>query len=120
MILAVVWSLACLVVISITLLATSKKTSATFVFTSFENTTGWGSGIGCILGIIQSALALIGSDAATHMSEEMPHPSRDTPKAMIYSVAIGGITYVSTFFIPSMKLTTSKRCCVSSRYLILP
>jgi amino acid transporter len=79
-------------VISITLLATSKKTSAKYVFTGFDNTTGWTSGIACTLGVVQSALSLIGCDAATHMAEEMPHPARDTPKAMVYSVLMGGVT----------------------------
>jgi len=44
--------------------------------------------------MLQSALSLIGSDAATHMSEEMPRPTRDTPKAMVYSIVVGGVTYV--------------------------
>jgi choline transport protein len=89
---AVIWSLLSFVVISITLLATSKKTDAAFVFAGFENVTGWGSGMAGILGIMQSALSLIGSDAATHMSEEMPDPARDTPRAMVYSVVMGGAT----------------------------
>ncbi|KAH8587349.1 amino acid/polyamine transporter I [Bisporella sp. PMI_857] len=89
---ALVWSLLSFAAISITLLATSNKTSAKYVFTGSDNSTGWSSGISCILGMVQSALSLIGSDAATHMSEEMPNPSRDTPRAMMYSVAIGGIT----------------------------
>lgn len=86
------WSLLCFAVTSIVLLATSKKTTASFVFAGFDNSTGWVPGIACVLGIVQSALSLIGCDAATHMSEEMPNPSRDTPKAMVYSVGIGGVT----------------------------
>ncbi|KAG4411404.1 hypothetical protein IFR04_015462 [Cadophora malorum] len=89
---AMIWSLLCFGILSVTLLATSKKTSATYVFTGFSNTTGWPSGISWILGMLQSALSLIGSDAATHMSEEMPRPTRDTPKAMVYSIVVGGVT----------------------------
>lgn len=88
------WSLISLVVISITLLATSGKTTGTYVFTTFDNTTVWTSGVACLLGMMQSALSLIGLDAATHMSEEMPHPGRDTPRAMVLSIVIGGVTYV--------------------------
>ncbi len=75
-----------------TLLATSRKTEAKYVFTNFENITGWGNGVSWILGMLQSALSLIGSDAATHMSEEMPHPAKDTPRAMVYSIIVGGVT----------------------------
>jgi len=86
------WSLLCFGITTIVLFATSKKTSASFVFTGFENTTGWVNGVACVIGVVQSALSLIGCDAATHMAEEMPNPSKDTPKAMVYSVVIGGIT----------------------------
>ncbi|CZS96131.1 uncharacterized protein RAG0_05572 [Rhynchosporium agropyri] len=68
------------------------RTDATYVFAGFSNTTGWPSGISWILGMLQSVLSLIGSDAATHMSEEMPRPTLDTPKAMVYSIVVGGIT----------------------------
>jgi len=88
----VFWSLLSLVVIGTTLLATSGKTNGTYVFTGFENKSGWGSGVACVLGMMQPALALIGSDAATHMSEEMPYPGRDTPRAMVLSIVMGGIT----------------------------
>ena len=88
----VYWSITGVVVISITLLATSEKSSAEFVFTEFNNETGWSSGVGWILGLLQSALSLIGFDASTHMAEEMPHPARDTPLAMVYTIIVGGVT----------------------------
>ena len=43
------------------------------------------------------SLSLIGYDAITHMTEEMPRPTRDAPLAMLMCVAIGGVTYVSMF-----------------------
>lgn len=46
-----------------------------------------------ILGLLQSALALIGYDAIAHMMEEMPRPRRDAPIAMMMTVGVGGITY---------------------------
>jgi choline transport protein len=48
------------VVISIVLLSTSAKKDAAFVFTDFENETGWSDGMSWILGLLQSALSLIG------------------------------------------------------------
>ena len=88
----VLWSLLMFVVISITLLATSEKSSAEFVFTGFANETGWPDGMSWLLGLLQSALSLIGFDASTHLAEEMPSPARDTPLAMVLSVGVGGIT----------------------------
>ena len=89
---ALYWSITGVIVISITILATGDKNDADFVFTDFANETGWSDGMAWILGLLQSALSLIGYDAALHMTEEMPRPSEDAPRAIIYSIIIGGIT----------------------------
>ncbi|KAI0017029.1 choline transport protein [Xylariomycetidae sp. FL0641] len=91
---ALYWSLFGFVVVSIVLLATSDKNGAGFVFTDFENTTGWADGMAWILGLLQSALSLIGFDAALHMTEEMPRPAVDAPRAILYAVCVGGATGV--------------------------
>ncbi|KAF7563947.1 hypothetical protein G7046_g179 [Stylonectria norvegica] len=96
---ALAWSILGVVIISIVLLATSDKTDASFVFTDFNNETGWNDGISWILGLLQSALALIGFDVVLHMAEEMPNPSKDAPRAMIYSIAVGGVTGVALILI---------------------
>ncbi|KAI0156971.1 choline transport protein [Xylariaceae sp. FL1272] len=89
---ALYWSLLAVVVISIVLLATSDKNNAKYVFTDFENSTGWSDGLAWILGLLQSALSLIGFDAALHMTEEMPSPAIDAPRAILYAVGVGGVT----------------------------
>ncbi|KAM5342193.1 hypothetical protein ACJ41O_015224 [Fusarium nematophilum] len=89
---ALYWSIISVVVISIVLLATSPKTDAEFVFTNFSNTTGWSDGTAWMLGLLQSALSLIGFDAVAHMTEEMPRPTKDAPHAMIAAVLVGGVT----------------------------
>ena len=89
---ALYWSVTGVIVISITTLATGNKTSAGFVFTDFANETGWSDGMAWILGLLQSALSLIGYDAALHMTEEMPRPSEDAPRAIVYSIIVGGVT----------------------------
>ncbi|KAK4065889.1 uncharacterized protein Triagg1_8441 [Trichoderma aggressivum f. europaeum] len=86
------WSIFGVVIISIVLLSMSDKTSAEFVFTNFNNETGWPDGMAWILGLLQSALSLIAFDVVLHMTEEMPNPSRDAPRAMLYSIVIGGVT----------------------------
>ncbi|OAA41820.1 GABA permease [Metarhizium rileyi] len=94
---ALYWSILGVVVISIVLLSMSEKTNADFVFTNFQNTTGWPDGIAWILGLLQSALSLIAFDVVLHMTEEMPNPSRDSPRALIYAIMVGGVT--GTIFI---------------------
>ncbi|EGR51030.1 amino acid transporter-like protein [Trichoderma reesei QM6a] len=89
---ALYWSIFGVVIISIVLLSMSDKTSAEFVFTDFNNETGWSDGMAWILGLLQSALSLIAFDVVLHMTEEMPHPARDAPRAMLYSIVIGGVT----------------------------
>ncbi|KAH7150224.1 amino acid/polyamine transporter I [Dactylonectria estremocensis] len=89
---ALLWSILGVVIIGIVLLAMSKKTDATYVFTDFNNETGWSDGMAWVLGLLQSALSLIGFDVVLHMAEEMPNPARDAPRAMIYAIAVGGVT----------------------------
>ncbi|XXH03983.1 hypothetical protein Hte_010392 [Hypoxylon texense] len=89
---ALYWSLLGVVVISIVLLATSGKNDASYVFADFQNETGWSDGMAWILGLLQSALSLIGFDAALHMTEEMPRPAADAPRAILYAVGVGGVT----------------------------
>ncbi|KUJ22950.1 amino acid permease [Mollisia scopiformis] len=102
---ALYWSILAVVVISITILATSDKNDASFVFTDFNNDTGWSDGTAWILGLLQSALSLIGFDAACHMTEEMPSPSRDTPRAIVYAILVGGVTGVAFILIILFCLT---------------
>jgi amino acid transporter len=90
----VYWSILAVVVISITILATSENNDSSFVFSNFTNETGWSNGVAWILGLLQSALS-IGFDAACYMTEEMPSPSKDTPRAMIYAILVGGLTGIA-------------------------
>ncbi|UPL01103.1 hypothetical protein LCI18_012037 [Fusarium solani-melongenae] len=89
---ALFWSVLGVIIIGIVLLAMSKKSDASFVFTNFDNQTGWSDGMAWILGLLQSALSLIGFDVVLHMAEEMPNPARDAPRAMVYAIAVGGVT----------------------------
>ena len=88
----VAWSILGVIIISIVLLSLHDKTSAEYVFTDFNNESGWSDGMAWILGLLQSALSLIGFDVVLHMTEEMPNPSRDAPRAMVYAIAVGGVT----------------------------
>ncbi|PVH95857.1 amino acid permease [Periconia macrospinosa] len=91
---AITWSIAGFFIISITVLACASPNyaSAKFVFTDFINETGWPDGISWLLGLLQGGLGLTGYDAVAHMIEEIPNPSVEGPKIMIYCVAIGTFT----------------------------
>ncbi|SJX63284.1 related to Choline permease [Sporisorium reilianum f. sp. reilianum] len=88
---AMIWSLVGAVVIMITCLARASPDyqDAKFVFGTFVNETGWNNGVAWILGLLQAAFSLIGSDGATHMVDEIDRPSINAPRAMILAVAIG-------------------------------
>ncbi|OAA42321.1 amino acid/polyamine transporter I [Beauveria brongniartii RCEF 3172] len=88
---ALYWSILGVVITSIVLLAKSAKTDAKYAFTKFKNETNWPDGVAWILGLVQSALSLTGFDVVLHMTEEMPNPRRDAPRALIYTVAVGGL-----------------------------
>ncbi|KAJ5560732.1 Amino acid/polyamine transporter I [Penicillium sp. DV-2018c] len=80
------------IVVTVVLGAMSEKHSATYVFTEVSNTSGWESdGVSWLVGLLSTVYPLLGYDAACHLSEEMPKPSRNVPMAMIGSVAINGV-----------------------------
>ena len=65
------------------------KNSASFVFSDFENETGWQSnGVAWCIGMLSSAYVMVGYDGATHLSEEMTDPAIGVPRAMIGSLVI--------------------------------
>ncbi|KAJ5849495.1 hypothetical protein N7455_009351 [Penicillium solitum] len=80
-----------LVIVSV-LGAMSEKHSASYVFTEFSNTSGWDNdGVSWLVGLLTTIYPFLGYDAACHLSEEMPKPSRNVPLAMIGSVMINGV-----------------------------
>ncbi|KAH8707124.1 amino acid/polyamine transporter I [Phaeosphaeriaceae sp. PMI808] len=68
-----------------------EKNTAAFVFTESRNSTGWSSdGIAWCLGMLTSCYVMIGYDSATHLSEEIPNPSVNIPRAMLTSIILNG------------------------------
>ncbi|KAF8472577.1 choline transporter [Kalaharituber pfeilii] len=97
-------SLASFVITTVTVLAkSSPKQSAKFVFANFQNETGWQSGaIAFIVGLINPNWSFACLDSATHLAEEVAHPEKVIPIAIMGTVAIGFITAfcysISMFF----------------------
>lgn len=69
-----------------------NKNTASYVFTSFENNSGWDSdGLAWCIGMLSSCYVLVGYDGATYLSEEMEHPETGVPYAMVWSVLLNSL-----------------------------
>jgi len=107
-------------VITVVVLAKAQpKQSAQFVFTDFENLSGWESNvIAFITGFINANYSFSCLDAATHLAEEIPRPEWNIPKALLFIPVIGVVS--SLFYNISMV-----RCWLTgvdgrfSRFLII-
>ena len=89
-------------VITVTVLSKAQpKQSASFVFTDFENYSGWESNVICfITGFINANYSFSCLDAATHIAEEIPRPEINIPKALLTIPIIGVLS--SLFYNISM------------------
>ncbi|KAG8531391.1 uncharacterized protein KY384_003020 [Bacidia gigantensis] len=109
------WNIISLIAILITILTTNQdKKPARFVFSDFQNFTGFGASYAAIIGLLQSCFGMCCYDAPAHMTgkilptticrhpksstqadkviEEMKNASKDAPKAIVTSVYIGAVT----------------------------
>jgi choline transport protein len=77
------------------------RSKASEVFGSFQDNAGWGSiGLSCLIGQLAPIFSLLGSDAATHMSEELRDASHTLPRAMIWTAIVNsflGLAMLITF-----------------------
>lgn len=80
--------------VTIIVLATMPKQHASnaFVWTDFANDTGWSGGVAFLTGVLNGAFTIGTPDAVTHMSEELPDPRRDLPKAIFAQIGLGFLT----------------------------
>ena len=59
------------------------------VFGSFQDNAGWRNiGLSYLVGQLAPIFALLGSDAATYMSEELQDASKTLPRAMILTAVV--------------------------------
>ena len=87
------WNICSFIVVIVTILATNDhKQPASFVFSDFQNFTGFSAGFAAILGLLQSSFGMCCYDAPSHMCEEIKKASTEAPKAIIMAVYIGAIT----------------------------
>ncbi|KAK1234512.1 polyamine transporter tpo5, partial [Marasmius sp. AFHP31] len=110
------WTLAGTFVLVVTLLVKSPaKNSASFVFTDFENFTGWESkAFVVLLGFLQAVYTLEGSETAGQVAEEAKRAELLAPIAVVASIVgswLIGLAYMlallfSVQSIPSIQATS--------------
>ncbi|KAH6992850.1 amino acid/polyamine transporter I [Fusarium venenatum] len=61
-------------------------------FTVSVNISGWPKGIAFLIGMNGANWSFSCLDVATHLAEEMPSPSTDIPKALIWTIVVGFIS----------------------------
>ncbi|KIY71254.1 putative choline transporter Hnm1 [Cylindrobasidium torrendii FP15055 ss-10] len=88
-------------VILVTVVACAPRHNDTeFVFRTWINETGWKNNVICfITGLVNPLYSLGGLDGITHITEEMPDPSRNAPLALLCTLSIAfvtGLTYLIT------------------------
>ena len=66
--------------------------SNSFVWGTWDNATGWGGGTAFLTGVLNGAFTIGTPDAVTHMSEELPNPKKDMPRAVAAQIGLGTIS----------------------------
>ncbi|CEG80247.1 hypothetical protein RMATCC62417_14610 [Rhizopus microsporus] len=90
-----------LLLIIVALVLTPNKASGKWVFTYFDNQTGFSSnGYAFLIGLLQSQYTLSGFDSAAHMSDETRDAGRSAPRGILY--AIGTAAIVGFIFLVSV------------------
>ncbi|KAI1630202.1 amino acid/polyamine transporter I [Exophiala viscosa] len=89
------FSLTTLVITMITILACAAPNyqSASFVFGDTTNSTGWDSnGLAFLLCMVNALYGFLGVDCGAHLCEEIPNPTVNVPKVIMFPVLIGFVT----------------------------
>ncbi|KAK1675403.1 amino acid/polyamine transporter I [Colletotrichum godetiae] len=80
-----------LIILIVMAIVSPTKHSASFVFATFGNNSGWSNdGIAWCIGLLSCCYVLMGYDGATHLSEEMENADIGVPRAMVGCVVING------------------------------
>lgn len=80
---------------TITLFVVSRNdhASASFIFTDATNRTGWSSnGFSFLLAVSNAVYAFLGADCGAHLCEEIPNPSKNVPRVIVYPLIVGLVT----------------------------
>lgn len=73
--------------------ARGHHASAAWIFADTSNGSGWASdGFSFMLAVGNAVYSFLGSDCGAHMCEEIPNPSRNVPRVIMYPLAMGLLT----------------------------
>ncbi|KAL6408763.1 choline transport protein [Ilyonectria robusta] len=87
------YTAAILIVIIVSLFAaTPHRQTAGSVFTGFSNESGWPAGLAVLIGFNSPNWCFSCLDTIVHIAEEVPHPERNIPKAIMWTIPIGLVT----------------------------
>ena len=86
-------------IVTIIVIASMPKSRASnsFVWSDFENQTGWSGGVAFLTGVLNGAFTIGTPDSVTHMAEELPNPKRDLPRAIAAQVGLGALSKLTPF-----------------------
>jgi len=100
---AIFWTFAGLIalVVSILVLAKEGRRNADYVFTHFENNSGWPDGWSFCVGLLHAAYATSSTGMIISMCEEVKNPSVQVPRAMVATIFINTFAGL-LFLIPIM------------------
>lgn len=102
------------VVIMVVLLAMSEKASSEFVWTKFENNSGWSNnGISFCIGLLLPAFSISGADGCVHMAEEVRNAALNIPRAFVYTLLING-TMAFAFMVTCLYCITDVEAVLST------
>jgi amino acid transporter len=82
---------ATLTICVVLLVLTPNKQSATWVFTEFQDGSGWGTGFSFLLSFLSVAWVMTDYDGTTHMSEETHDAAVRGPQAIRWAITISGV-----------------------------
>ncbi|KYK56333.1 amino acid permease [Drechmeria coniospora] len=96
---AIFWTFAGVIAITISVLAIAKngRHDAKYVFTTFENSSGWPDGWSFFVGLLHAGYATSSTGMIISMCEEVQKPSTQVPKAMVATVVIN--TFAGLLFL---------------------
>ncbi|KAI8064431.1 amino acid permease-domain-containing protein [Gongronella butleri] len=81
-----------LLIVIVALVLTPNKASASWVFTFFENHTGFSSNTyAFLIGLLQSQYTLSGFDSAAQMSEETRDAATSAPRGILYAIGTAAV-----------------------------
>ncbi|KAJ0133658.1 Uncharacterized protein HZ326_23276 [Fusarium oxysporum f. sp. albedinis] len=100
---AIFWTFAGLIAIIATILAIAKngRRDANWVFTHFEDNSGWPKGWSFCVGLLHAAYATSSTGMIISMCEEVQNPQVQVPKAMVATIFINTFAGL-LFLIPLM------------------